>query len=312
MLSVVIPTFNRLSILQEVLENLAQATVPATGFEVIVVSDGSTDGTNEWLAHWRPPHPFRFVLQENSGPGRARNRAAGIAKGERILFMGDDTVPSRELLVLHAQRAGREPDPEKIAVLGYTSWHPRMKVSPFLNHINEYGLQFGFSIIPDPGDVPFNFFYTSNVSVGRDLFEKLGGFDTDFPGAAWEDVEFAYRASRSGMRMVYEPSARTAHFHPTSIRSFLGRQERAGESGAIFAAKHPELTDWLGVSSIPSAGGRLSRRARNGLLRIGDWIPFFFSPGLCDGVMRDAYLDGLSRALKGAGNSKGHFPRSSR
>ena len=92
------------------------------------------------------------------------------------------------------------------------------------------GTQFGYSIIPDPDDVPFNFFYTSNVSLPRGTFLALGGFDEEFPYAAWEDVEFAYRATRAtpALRMVYRPAARTRHNHPTDPALLPSQAAKAG------------------------------------------------------------------------------------
>jgi GT2 family glycosyltransferase len=288
--------------LREVLGALASSDPPSGGFEAVVVSDGSTDGTNAWLETFAPSYPFRFESQANSGPGRARNRAAALSRGERLLFLGDDTVPAPDLLARHVDRALAEPRSETIAVLGYTTWHERIRVTPFLRHINENGLQFGYSIIPDPEDVPFNFFYTSNVSLGRSLFEALGGFDTDFPRAAWEDIEFAYRAKRAGLRMVYEPRARAFHDHPTSVASFLRRQQWSGEAAELFARKHPDLADWLGLGCIGEIESRARRVGKRILLGIGERVPFLFSPRLCDGLMRQAYLVGLARAL-GRGRS---------
>lgn len=302
-LTVVIPTWNRLPLLREVLAALDVAQCPDGGFEVIVVSDGATDGTAEWLRTWSPRHSFRFALQSNAGPAKARNQGAALAAGERILFLGDDTVPAPDLLVQHVSRAQSEPDPSKIAVLGYTNWHPRMRQTPFLRHINERGLQFGFGVITDPEDVPFNFFYTSNVSLDRGLFARLGGFDTEFTTAAWEDVEFALRARDSGMRIVYMPAARCAHDHPTTVDSFLRRQERAGEAGAIFARKHPHMASWLGVSSVGRIKPMAWRWFCHKALRAGEAVPLMFSPRLCDHVMRQAYLIGLARALGAAGSS---------
>lgn len=302
-LSVVIPTWNRLPLLREVLAALDAAEVPDGGFEVVVVSDGATDGTDDWLPTWSPRAPFRYHLQPNAGPGTARNRGAEMAVGERILFLGDDTVPAPDLLVRHVARAQAEGDPSAIAVLGYTTWHPRIRVSPFLTHINEYGLQFGYSIIPDARDVPFNFFYTSNVSLDRGLFARLGGFDTDFPSAAWEDVEFALRAGRAGMRMVYEPAARCAHDHPTTVDTFLRRQERAGEAGAIFARKHPDMANWLGVPCISEIEPETTRRWKRAAVRLGEAVPILFSAKLCDHLMRQSYLVGLARGLSASGNA---------
>ena len=300
MLSVVIPTWNRVGSLLEVLAALSAATPPAGGFEIVVVSDGSTDGTAAALRGKSLPVPLRFEEQRNQGPGAARNRGVELASGERILFLGDDTVPAADCLVRHVERAAREADPAKIAVLGYTDWHRRMKVSRFLRHINENGLQFGYSIIPDPDKVPFNFFYTSNISIGRDLFRSLGGFDTDFPAAAWEDVEFAFRAEKAGLRIVYEPAARTEHDHPTSVASFLRRQRKAGECGAIFAKKHPELADWLGVPCVVEVREDLRAKLRRAAVELGSRVDPLFSPNLCDAVMRQAYLAGLRDALRPA------------
>ncbi len=301
MLSVIIPTYNRLPILREVLAALAACDVPRQGREIVVVSDGSEDGTNEWLAGFKPQGPFRFLVQPNSGPACARNLGVKHSTGDRILFIGDDTVPARDLLVRHCDRAAREPSPDTTAVLGYTCWHPRIRVSPFLDHINEYGLQFGFSIIPDPENVPFHFFYASNVSVSRRLFEQLGGFDTSFPNAAWEDVEFAYRARKLGMRMVYEPAALTRHDHNVDIRGFLRRQERVGASAATLLRKHPELTRFLGANLVQERR-RLRRRLKNRggrlWLLLSQWVPALFSAEICDAVMRDAYFTGLARGLE--------------
>src|SRR5690606_27938976 len=110
----------------------------------------------------------------------------------------------------------------------------------------EQGLQFGYALIDRPGDVPFNFFYTSNVSLARDRM-LAAPFDEAFPYPAWEDIEAAYRLQRAGMRLVYAPQARTAHDHPTTFDRFATRQERAGYCGVVFALRHPELAGFVGV-----------------------------------------------------------------
>src|SRR5690606_27849837 len=104
----------------------------------------------------------------------------------------------------------------------YTGWHPRMRRTPFLDYLNEQGLQFGYALIRDPEDVPFNFFYTSNLSLGRERL-LAEPFDEGFPYPAWEDIETAWRLCRRGMRLVYEPRARVAHDHPTDFDRFAAR-----------------------------------------------------------------------------------------
>jgi GT2 family glycosyltransferase len=78
-LSVVIPTFNRRDRLERVLAALERQTTPASEFEVVVVDDGSTDGTSEWLAQRSTTFELRGVRQANAGPARARN--AGVVIG---------------------------------------------------------------------------------------------------------------------------------------------------------------------------------------------------------------------------------------
>jgi len=291
-LSVVIPTYNRLEILPRVLAALESQTIAPGAFEVIVVDDGSSDGTAAYLAGHRPAFEFHAFSQTNSGPAGARNRGVSSARGELVVFLGDDTVPEPDFLSVHAEahrvRAGR-----RIAVLGYTTWPRDRRVTPFLHHINEYGLQFGYELIRDPEAVPFNFFYTSNISLPRRAFEEHGFFDTTFPDAAWEDIELSYRLSRNGYGIVYEPRALVRHHHDITFASFRRRQERSGRAAAIFYRKHPELADFLGVSAVGE--------------RIPPWTRLWASlcerweiPGgrrAIDRVLTADYLRGLRAAL---------------
>lgn len=297
--SVVIPTYRRPETLFPVLDALAAQSNPPE-FEVVVVDDGSGDETPTRLAAFRPPYPFRFFSQENAGPASARNRGVCEAKGEVVLFLGDDTVPEPSLLAVHGD-AHRERRPYPVAVLGYTTWPLGLPVSPFLHHINEYGLQFGYGLIRDPERVPFNFFYTSNVSLPRRLLVEAGLFDTSFPHAAWEDIEVAYRLMQQGMRMLYRPAAVARHHHDITFASFRRRQERAGEAAAIFYRKHPELGDFL---AVPQAL-RMPEKASLSQRLLPYWAALAERrelPGgrrALDRVLRDDYLRGLKRGLAG-------------
>ena len=302
--SVVIPTFRRPETLFPVLDALAGQEDPPE-FEVVVVDDGSGDDTPARLAAYRPPYPFRFFSQSNGGPASARNRGVREARGRIVLFLGDDTVPEPRLLSVHG-RAHAQERPHPIAVLGYTTWPRDLRVSPFLHQINEYGLQFGYGLIRDPEQVPFNFFYTSNVSLPRDLLLEAGLFDTSFPHAAWEDIEVAYRLMQRGMRMLYRPEAVARHHHDITFASFRRRQEKAGEAAAIFYRKHPELGDFLAVPQakllperptlaerlLPVWAARSERRAFPGARRA------------LESVLRHDYLRGLKRGLAASSPSE--------
>src|SRR3954454_1314899 len=268
--SIVIPTYKRLPMLLRVLDSL-DAQDGAPEFEVIVIDDGSGDETSSVMSpRSAKNYALTFRTQPNSGPGRARNHGVSLASGRYILFIGDDTVPERRFLAEHARVHRDSGDDRLTACLGYTGWPPGERVTAFMDYINDYGLQFGYKLIRDGEIVPFNFFYTSNISMSRELL-AAHPFDTTFPAAAWEDIELAYRLDKLGLKIRYNAGAVTRHYHPMTVESFARRQYTVGKSGAIFFSKHPELAHFLGVVEAQTRPApseqqlaRLRRRARLG------------------------------------------------
>ena len=298
--SVVVPTFNRLSDLRRVVRAVtAQMADLSSSCELIVVDDGSTDGTGPWLDERAADGGIAVLHQSNAGPAKARNRGAAAAGGSVVLFLGDDTEPCDGWLLEHLETHRIAGAPGATAVLGYTAF-PGTMDSPFLRWINEYGAQFGYALIDDPTRVDFNFFYTSNISLPREFFHRSGGFREDFPAAAWEDIEFAYRATAAGLRMRYNPRARTIHHHPIDVASFCARQQTSGRSAAIFATLHPELEGFLGV---PCVGNRARmRRMERPLLRaltaIGERVHGAAGAGIYRRLLDGCYLDGLAEGRR--------------
>lgn len=297
--SVVIPTFNRVRDLEKVVEAVhRQIADLSSSCQVVVVDDGSSDGTGAWLEAHSVDYGLTVLRQDNAGPATARNRGARASDGSIVLFLGDDTVPQPGWLAEHLEAHRMAGSHRPTAVLGYTSFPPDWD-SPFHRWINEYGAQFGYSIIEHPTDVPFNFFYTSNISLPRNLFEDLDGFREDFPAAAWEDIEFAYRAVAAGMRIRYLPSARTIHHHRMKVPSFCARQRKAGVSAAIFAGLHPELRDFLGVPCVDGSRFRasLERPVLRLWIALGEVIHGLAGDRPYRRLLDGHYLDGLAMGL---------------
>ena len=292
--SVVIPTHNRISMLQRVLDALEQQR-DAPECETIVINDGSTDDTEKILSQ---RGGITFRSQPNSGPGRARNHGVSLARGRFVIFIGDDTVPEPRFLAEHARTHRDSGDDALIACLGYTGWPHGERVTAFMDYINDYGLQFGYRLIEDGGTVPFNFFYTSNISIDRRLLAE-NPFDTTFPSAAWEDIELAYRLEARGLKIRYNAKAVTRHYHQMNVDTFARRQYTVGKSGAIFYRKHPELGHFLGVHELDSRHladerqlARLRRRAR-----LGERFRFLARNDVFEKLMREHYLRGLRDGL---------------
>jgi glycosyltransferase involved in cell wall biosynthesis len=291
--SVVIPTYNRLDMLLRVLDALERQT-DAPPFEVIVINDGSKDDTERVVSR-RPNIVFRS--QVNAGPGRARNHGVSLAKGQFIVFIGDDTVPEPRFLAEHARVHRESNDDPLVAVLGYTGWPHGERVTAFMDYINDYGLQFGYKLIRDGEVVPYNFFYTSNISIDREVL-AAHPFDTTFPSAAWEDIELAYRLDARGLKIHYNARAVTRHYHPMNVDSFARRQYTVGKSGAIFFKKHPELGGFLGIHEAqqPAAPDAHVQRLRRKAI-IGERFRFLARPKVFERLMREHYIRGLRDGL---------------
>ena len=121
-LSIVLPTFNRRPRLVRVLAALDKQTVPPGTFEVVVVDDGSTDDTAEWLAKTAVNgYALRHLRQDNAGPAKARNRGVSEARGELILFIDDDVEPTPELVAEHLATHA-EPDVVALGPLALAVW----------------------------------------------------------------------------------------------------------------------------------------------------------------------------------------------
>jgi GT2 family glycosyltransferase len=231
--------------LRRALRGLLDQTAPPELYEIVVVDDGSTDGTEAVVeAVGAPRERLRYFRQDSRGPAAARNYGVREAEADIILFTGDDCLPDRRLIEEHL-RAHRESG--DVGTLGHVTWHPEVNITPFMAFL-EQGPQFGYGQIEDPENVPIWYFYTANCSTGRRWLDEVGGFDEDFRHAAFEDTELAYRMQQRGLRIVYRPTARTYHHHATTFEQHLARQRVCGRAAALFSRKHPELKVELGIA----------------------------------------------------------------
>lgn len=241
-LSVVIPTYNRRASLARTLASLEQQSLNRAAYEILVVDDGSTDGSWESLNQEKGVRAFRQA--QNAGPAAARNVGIQNATGKWILFLGDDTFPDANCLEKHL-RAHQETPGDNIAVLGGVEWWEQNPVTPLMRYLTTGGTiqHFNFHAIQDTENVPYGFFFTANISVSRDFLLRYGLFDTEFRYAYAEDTELAYRLTAHGLRIIYRPQARVAHDHPTSYAGAKRRAQNAGKSELVMARKHPELAN---------------------------------------------------------------------
>lgn len=268
--SVILPTYQRPAELRRVLKAWSAQSAEGGDFEIILIDDGSSESTARAIASFRTQRfRLRCRRQQNQGPAAARNLAIPLARGQFLLFSGDDIEPAVDLLARHAEAHCREDDP-RTAILGHTSWPENAKLSATMRHIDGPGAeQFSYYWMEDGGEYDFRHFYTSNISLRRELLDLApGGFSTEFPAAAFEDVDFGYQLSRFGMRIIYAQSARAFHHHFYDVGTFFLRQIRCGEMAAYLWKKRPELGRWLSIAELEALWqtAALSRGRQAGLL----------------------------------------------
>jgi len=236
-ISVVIPTYNRLPQLKVVLESLAKQTLEADKFEVVVVSDGSTDGTNEYLK-LDSPIPVVSACQENSGPAAARNHGVRLARGRVVLFIDDDIIASPVLLERHLQSHGES---STTIVIGPMLDAPGFAYSPWVAWEQAMLYKQYRAMRVGVFEPTFRQFYTGNASVPRELLTRSGGFDTNFRRA--EDVELAFRLDQLGATFVFDETAAAHHHAERSFDSWLAAAGAYGRNDVTFARDHHQT--WL-------------------------------------------------------------------
>lgn len=289
--SVVIPTYNRQPILEKCLRALeGQQLSPSgaiAGYEVILVDDGSTDGTLEWLEEAAPrelPH-LRWFAQAHSGPAAARNLGVTHARGDTIIFIDSDLVVTDSFIEAHGKALlkGREK-------LGSDRLFTYGRVIDTCNFENPTSEPYKLS------DFSAAYFATGNVAISRHWLEKAGLFDTRFQFYGWEDLELGVRLKKLGLKLIKCPEASGYHWHPPfsleQLPGAIDREIQRARMGVLFYEKHPTLEVRMMISmtllhqilwGVLTLGGYLNERTMAVFLQ---WLIDRGKPQLALGIAR--------------------------
>jgi GT2 family glycosyltransferase/peptidoglycan/xylan/chitin deacetylase (PgdA/CDA1 family) len=274
--SVVIPTYER--------RETVLRTVAALGdqefedFEVVVAVDGSSDGTAEALRRLDTRFPLRVVEQPNGGRATAVNAGAGAAQGELLLILDDDMSADPRLIAEHdrSHREGAD------AVMGDLPLDPS---SP--PNLLSWGVGFWARTrcerLSVPGaEIRLDDLLTGQMSVSRQTYEQLDGFDVSFTRDGLfggEDIDFGYRLLGAGKRVVFNPRAITYQYYDVGPAEYLRRARETGRSDWELVAKHPELSERL--ENSPHFTSRRSRLLLQPLLALPAAISWPLRAGAC-------------------------------
>jgi cellulose synthase/poly-beta-1,6-N-acetylglucosamine synthase-like glycosyltransferase len=247
--SVIIPVFNGAKTLNACLDALSAQTVDAESLEVIVVDDGSTDGSAEIAAQ----HGVRIIRQEHAGAAVARNRGARQARGQLFLFTDADCEPLPDWI---EQMLAPFADPDVVGAKGVYRSRQRSLVARFTQA--EYEEKYDRLMGADRID----FVDTYAAAYRRDVFLAQGGFDPEF--LRNQDQEFSFRLARAGHKLVFAPKAVVYHQHPATVWSYVWRKVQIGRWKVRVHAYHPSkalrdsYTPWTQKAQIlllPLTGG---------------------------------------------------------
>ncbi len=251
-LSAVIATYDRAELLRGTLESLCHQTLALDTFEVVLVDDGSKDATREIARSFGARLPLRYAYQRNAGLAAARNLGLFMARGEVLLFLDDDDVAGPGLLEAHVEAHRRRPEPE-IGILGYTGLDPELAFDPLMHFVTQVGcFLFAYPAVEEGKLLDFTHFWGGRSSCKRSLLVDHGIFNPVFRFGC-EDIELAYRLSKHGFKVMYEPRAISTMVRGLSFDDFCRRTVRQGRSNFVFSRLHPDeiVQRW---TETPGAG----------------------------------------------------------
>ncbi len=214
-------------------QQVLPAGSPVAGYEIVLVDDGSTDGTVDWIQASAAEFPHvRLLQQDHQGPAVARNLGVQQAQGDTIVFIDSDLVVLPDFLDCHGkalEKAYAEKGSDRVFTYGRV-----------VNTCN----------FEDPTSEPFKitdysqaFFATGNVAIARHWLEAAGLFDTQFQLYGWEDLELGVRLKQLGLSLVKVPAAVGYHWHPpfslAEIPDLINKEIERGRMGVLFYQKHP-------------------------------------------------------------------------
>jgi glycosyltransferase involved in cell wall biosynthesis len=255
-ISIIIPTYNRSSLLEETLDALCRQTAPHYLGEVIIINDGSTDLTDEVVDGFSDRLPIRYFRQARSGVSSARNRGLREASSSVVLLLDDDVVPSSQLIAEHVSFHTETPAVNAV-LLGYVVWHPKVRVTPFMRWYGEYGALFGYAMLKENQPAPARFLYTCNVSFKTEFILAHGGFNETL--TVLEDHELGYRLAKSGMKMIFRKSPLGYHNQAFTFEQACMRLQRYSTGLDAF------LQTEAGKNKAQQRAGLLFRLAETGV-----------------------------------------------
>jgi glycosyltransferase involved in cell wall biosynthesis len=290
--SVIIPVFNRLSEIQELLPSLEQQAIPLNRFEVLLVDDGSADGTEAWIKQKMSLTELRlrYFKQAHQGPGSARNLGMKNASGEYFVFVDSDcTVPPDWLSTIESALLH---DP---GIRGFGGRDDARSDFPSLLLAINYSMTSFLTTGGMRGGKKRRLakFYprSFNMGIHRDLAGMIGGFGDLRHG---QDIEFSQRMIQSGEKVVYIPESVVYHKRRTSPIRFFRQVFNWGVARINLYKIDSDMLEWL--HAMPALGFWTAVFVSMAALVLPSWRPVW--SGLAEFVLALLIASGFHSGLR--------------
>ena len=306
LVSIVIPVYNKIDYTVTCLRSLAEHAGTAA-FEVIVVDDASSDTTAERLARIGGIRVIRNA--QNLGFVGSCNAGTEAARGDFVLFLNNDTVVTAGWLEALLRCFDEEPD---AGLVGAKLVYPDGRLQEAGGIIFADGSGWNYGRFEDPADPRYNFRREADYCSGaailirRELLARLGGFDTRYAPAYYEDTDLAFAVRAAGMKVFYEPRAVVVHFEGVTS----GTDTAAGMKRFQVVNRDKFLEKWkneLAAQPAPIHEARFApaaanHRARGRVLIADSYTP---TPDQDSGSLR---MVNLMQLLREAGYAVAFLP----
>jgi len=242
-ISIVVPVYRDVDRTIDLVQTLQTQRLSAgTTIEIIIVDDGSNDGSADRMEKFVGNQVTLHRLPTNSGRAIARNAGAGQADGGLLLFMDSDCLPADTgFIAAHLRRLqqGTVASTGPVVGTGQGFWHA-FQVDSSTRRAALHGRG-----VPYTGS-------TANLMVRRDCFEAVGGFDQAYRAYGFEDRDLLIQLAALGP-IAWANDAAIEHHDDLNLATVCRKMREAGAgSSRIFATRHPEAYRALGYAAIDS------------------------------------------------------------
>lgn len=228
---------NRKDLLKRAITALFEQDFPKDRFELVIMDDGSEDGTSEMLEELSKTALCKMIClkQPHSGLAKGRNESIKAATGKYILFIDDDIIADKHLISEHYNSHEK---------------HPKSIIMGWVNHTANLDRR-----VPKftMADISTSYFWTSNVSLERKYLFEVGLFDEDFKEYGWEDLELGRRLKKHGLIRRYNNRAVVFHYKghwkKGDLPRLIKQTQAKARTAVIFLEKDRALKVKLATAS---------------------------------------------------------------